>query len=375
MNPRRALAITGRLLSQFRHDRRTLAILFVTPLIVLGLFAALFRNDAPPPALGVVQLDDGALGPALAKQLAASDLVDAMQMTEAEAIGAMVEGDLAGYVVLPEGFSTAASTGSLRPHITLEGTDQQSTIVIQQAVQGAALAAVRELAAGAPPGGPAASVPELDPQVAYRYGGGELDALDLLGGPFIGMLVFFLVYVVTSVSFLRERSLGTLERLMASPLRRTEIVVGYMLGFGLVAVVQAAEVLAFGLLVLGLYNAGDIVLIFGIEVLLALAAVNLGIFLSTFARNEFQAVQFIPLIVVPQVLLSGIIVPVAAEPDWLQAVSNVLPLTYAVDGLRDIMLRGADLGAAGLQLDFAVVGGFCLAVIIAAAATLRRQVA
>jgi ABC-2 type transport system permease protein len=375
VNPRRALAITGRLLSQFRHDRRTLAILFVTPLIVLGLFAALFRSDVAPPAVGVIQLDDGALGPVVAAQLAASDLVEASEVSPAEASAALDEGELSGYVVFPAGFSAAATGGSLRSEITLEGTDQQASIVIQQAVQGASLAAVRELAAGAPSGGPASSVPELDPQVTYRYGGGELDALDLLGGPFMGMLVFFLVYVVTSVSFLRERSLGTLERLMASPLRRTEIVIGYMLGFGLVAVVQAAEVLAFGLLVLGLYNAGAIGLIFGIEVLLALAAVNLGIFLSTFARNEFQAVQFIPLIVVPQVLLSGIIVPVASEPEWLQAVSNVLPLTYAVDALREVMLRGASLGSASIQLDLAVVGGFCLAVIIAAAATLRRQVA
>jgi ABC-2 type transport system permease protein len=371
---RRTLAITRRLFSQFRHDRRTLAILFVTPLIVLGLFAALFRSESTPPALGVVQLDSGALGPAIAEQLADSDLVDATEMGEDEASAALSDGDLAGYVVLPEGFSAAVTSGSLRPHITLEGTDQQASIVIQQAIQGASLAAIRALAPG-PPGDPGASVPELEPHLTYRYGGGELDGLDLLGGPFMGMLVFFLVYVVTSVSFLRERSLGTLERLMASPLRRTEIVVGYMLGFGLVAVVQAAEVLAFGLLVLGLYNAGDIALIFGIEVLLALAAVNLGIFLSTFARNEFQAVQFIPLIVVPQVLLSGIIVPVASEPDWLQAVSNVLPLTYAVDAMREVMLRGADLGASSIQLDLAVVGGYCLAVIIAAAATLRRQVA
>jgi ABC-2 type transport system permease protein len=375
MSPRRTLAITRRLLSQFRHDRRTLAILFVTPLIVLALFAALFRSDASAPALGVVQLDSGGLGTAVAEQLAASDLVDSSEMGEAQASAALDDGDVAAYVILPDGFTAAATGGLLRPEITLEGTDQQASIVIQQAVQRAALAAIRELAAGAPPGAPAVSVPELDPQVTYRYGGGELDGLDLLGGPFMGMLVFFLVYVVTSVSFLRERSLGTLERLMASPLRRTEIVVGYMLGFGLVAVVQAAEVLAFGLLVLGLYNAGDIALIFGIEVLLALAAVNLGIFLSTFARNEFQAVQFIPLIVVPQVLLSGIIVPVASEPDWLQTVSNVLPLTYAVDAMREVMLRGASLGSAGIQLDLAVVGGFCLAVIIAAAATLRRQVA
>jgi ABC-2 type transport system permease protein len=140
-------------------------------------------------------------------------------------------------------------------------------------------------------------------------------------------------------------------------------------------VVQAAEVLGFGLVVLDLYNAGSVWLIFGIEVLLALAAVNLGIFLSTFARNEFQAVQFIPLVVVPQVLLSGLLVPVESEPEWLQVISNVLPLTYAVDALQEVMLRGADLASDAIQLDLAVLGAFCVVTVVAAAATLRREVA
>ena len=203
----------------------------------------------------------------------------------------------------------------------------------------------------------------------------QLDSLDLLGGPFIGLLVFLLVYVVTSVSFLRERSAGTLERLMASPLRRTEIVVGYMIGFTIVALVQAAEVLGFGLIVLKLYNAGSVWLIFGLEVLLAVGAVSLGIFLSTFARTEFEAVQFIPLVVVPQVLLSGLLVPVSAEPGWLQVISNVLPLTYAVDALREVMLRGAGLDSGLVLRDVAVLAGFCVLVIVAASATLRREVA
>ena len=209
--------------------------------------------------------------------------------------------------------------------------------------------------------------------MTYRYGDGELDPLDLLGGPFIGLIVFFLVYIVTSVSFLRERSLGTLERLMATPLRRPEIVVGYLLGFGVVALIQAVEVLAFALLVLNLYNVGSVALIFGIMLLLAVGAVSLGIFLSTFARTEFEAVQFIPLVLVPQILLSGIIVPVADEPAWLQVISNVLPLTYAVDALRDVMLRGAGLG--NLWLQVGVLGGFVVVVLAAASATLRREVA
>ena len=162
---------------------------------------------------------------------------------------------------------------------------------------------------------------------------------------------------------------------MASPLRRGEIVVGYMLGFTLLALVQSAEVLVFALAVLRVHNAGNVLLIFGLEALLALVAVNLGIFLSTFARTEFQAVQFFPLVVVPQVLLSGVLLPVSSEPGWLQTVSNVLPLTYAVNGLRDVMLKGADLGWPGVRLDVVVVLAFGVVALAAAAATLRRRVA
>src|SRR3979411_3487713 len=114
---------------------------------------------------------------------------------------------------------------------------------------------------------------------------------------------------------------------MASPLRRAEIVLGYMLGFTVLALVQSAEVLAFSLLVLHVHNVGNVALIFLLEALMAIAAVNLGIFLSMFARTEFQAVQFIPLVIVPQVLLSGILFPVSTEPKPLQYVSDALSLT------------------------------------------------
>ena len=108
---------------------------------------------------------------------------------------------------------------------------------------------------------------------------------------------------------------------------------------------------------------------------MAIVAVNLGIFLSMFARTEFQAVQFIPLVIVPQVFLAGIIFPVSTEPGPLQLLSHVLPLTYAVEGMRNIMVKGADLGWSSLALDFGVVLGFALLVMFAAATTLRRRIA
>ncbi len=374
MSARRTLAITGRLLAQFRHDHRTLGLLLVAPLVILGIFALLFRTDAVLPRVAALDLDEGPLGAAIVEELEASELVVLVEGPgNREALETAVdEGELDGYVVLPEGLTaTARDEGVIAPELRLRGTEPAASAVTTRAVTVASLAAAAELA----PPGVAIEPPEVDPQTSYLFGGEELDTLDLLGGPFIGLMVFFLVYVVTSVSFLRERSLGTLERLMASPLRRSEIVIGYMLGFTLVALVQAAEVLVFGLWVLEIHNVGSVWLIFGIEVLLALAAINLGIFLSTFARSEFQAVQFIPLVIVPQILLSGVLVPVESEPEWLQLISNALPLTYAVDALRIVMLEGRGLASQALLLDLGVLAGFCLLVIVAASATLRREVA
>ncbi|MGH2386488.1 MAG: ABC transporter permease, partial [Candidatus Limnocylindria bacterium] len=268
MSLKRTLAITTRLLAQFRHDRRTLGILFVTPLLVLGLFALLFRTDAPEPVVGVVVAGEGGLGDAIAASLADSDAIETVELSSAdEAESRVRSGELDAYVVLP------GAPGDSSVAILVEGTDQQVAAIVPAALQRAVVAAL----ADTPSAGP--TMPPLEIEVRSLFGGDDLDTLDLFGGAFIGLLVFFLVYIVTSVSFLRERAMGTLERLMASPLRRTEIVIGYMLGFTLVALVQAVLILGFGLWVIDLYNAGSVWLIFGIEVLLALAAVNLGIFL------------------------------------------------------------------------------------------------
>jgi ABC-2 type transport system permease protein len=370
MSMRRALAITARLLAGFRHDPRTLGILFMVPLVMLGLFALLLRHDEQPVSVAVVNLDNGRLGAEITGVLQTTSEQKALVTVTGldDARRALESGGLDGYLLLPANLSQDLANGAqLSPEVHLRGTDPSASGAVLRVVQVAINLALVSMAPVPPP--------SVNTLVTSLYGGASLDGLDLLGGPFIGLVVFFLVYVVTSVSFLRERSLGTLERLMASPLRRTEIVVGYMLGFTLVAVVQSVEVLVFSLWVLNIYNVGSVALILGIELLLALAAVNLGIFLSTFARSEFEAVQFIPLVVAPQMLLSGVIVPVATEPGWLQVVSNVLPLTYAVNGLRAVMLEGAGLGSSAVQLDVAVLAAFCVATILAGAATLRRTVA
>ncbi len=363
MSGHRVGAITRRLLQQFRRDRRTLALLFVAPLVILGLLGYLIRGSSSSPAVGIANEDTGPLGAMFASALERSSLISATTIQSSDADAKLKDGSLVAYIVFPSDFTSRAQAGTIAPDVHLEGSQPGTSGPVLQALQ----QALTSVAATGPV--------HFEPQVNYLYGGPGFDTLDYFGAAFIGLVVFFLVFVITIVAFLNERSQGTLERLMASPLRRGEIVVGYMLGFTVLAFIQSAEVLVFSLAVLKVHNQGNVVLIFGIEALMALTAVNLGIFLSMFARTEFQAVQFIPLVIVPQVLLSGILFPVSTEPGPLQVVSNVLPLTYAVNGLRDVMVKGADLTSGSLQLDAGVVAGFCVVLIAAGIATLRRRIA
>jgi ABC-2 type transport system permease protein len=363
MSGHRVGAITRRLLQQFRRDRRTLALLFVAPLVILGLLGYLIRGSSSSPAVGIANEDQGPLGATFASALERSSLITASTIQASDGDAKLKDGSLVAYIVFSPDFSSRAQAGTIAPEVHLEGSQPGTSAPVLQALQ----QALTSVAATGPV--------HFEPQVHYLYGGSGFDTLDYFGAAFIGLVVFFLVFVITIVAFLNERSQGTLERLMASPLRRGEIVVGYMLGFTVLALIQSAEVLVFSLAVLKVHNQGNVILIFAIEALMALTAVNLGIFLSMFARTEFQAVQFIPLVIVPQVLLSGILFPVSTEPKPLQLVSDVLPLTYAVNGLRDVMVKGADLTWASLQLDAGVVAGFCILLIVAGVATLRRRIA
>jgi ABC-2 type transport system permease protein len=366
MSGRRVRAITRRLLQGFRRDRRTVALLFVAPIVILGLLGYLMRGSSTAPTVGIANEDTGPLGALVAESLRHSSHIHTTDINAADGEARLKDGSIVAYVLFPSNFTQQAESGSVSPEVHLEGSQPGEDTPVLQALQQSMISLASQVT------GRSVS---LQPRVQYLYGGANYDTLDYFGAAFVGLVVFFLVFVITIVSFLNERSQGTLERLMASPLRRGEIVLGYMLGFTVLALIQSAEVLVFALAVLKIHNQGNVLLIFGMEALMAIAAVNLGIFLSMFARSEFQAVQFIPLVVVPQVLLSGIIFPVSTEPTALQWLSNVLPLTYAVNGMRDIMVKGADLTASGLPLDAAVVAGVCVLLIVAGSTTLRLRVA
>jgi ABC-2 type transport system permease protein len=194
--------------------------------------------------------------------------------------------------------------------------------------------------------------------------------LDRVAPALMAVFAMFFTFILTGVSFLRERSQGTLERLLTTPIGRGDILVGYLLGFLIFAAIQSVGILLFTILALQVSYQGDLWQIFVLLMVLTVVAVNLGIFISTFARNEFQVVQFIPIVLAPQIFLSGVILPVEQMPGYFQAIARVLPLRYAVDGLRGIMLEGQGLGDVGMEL--AVLCTFAFILMSLAAMTVRR---
>lgn len=194
--------------------------------------------------------------------------------------------------------------------------------------------------------------------------------LEITAPALIAMMALFFSFLLTGISFLRERSQGTMERLMVSPVSRLDIVLGYLLGFMVFALIQTLIIFFFTVLVFNVPYKGSLWEILVFQMAIVIGSVTLGIFISTFAKNEFQMVQFIPLILAPQVFLGGLLWPVEQMNGFLQGVSKVLPLTYAVEGLRNIMLQGKSLIDVSGDLIFLL--GFAVVTSTLAALTLRR---
>ncbi|WP_073677781.1 ABC transporter permease [Mycolicibacterium goodii] len=187
----------------------------------------------------------------------------------------------------------------------------------------------------------------------------------------LGVFPLVVMFLITSITMQRERVSGTLERILTTPLRRFNLLAAYGTAFSLAAAAQATLACIVAFWLLGFRTEGSPLLVVTIAIINAVLGVGLGLLCSAFARTEFQAVQFMPVVIAPQLLLCGIIVPRAALPEWLQWVSNALPASYALEALQEV---GAypDLTATAVR-DIAVVVGFAVLALCLAAVTLRRR--
>jgi ABC-2 type transport system permease protein len=201
----------------------------------------------------------------------------------------------------------------------------------------------------------------------WIYDGGGV--FDQAGAPLLGIFPMVIMFLITSVTMLRERTTGTLERLMTMPIRRADVVLGYAVALGFAALLQTAVVATFSIYVLDLQVAGPEWMLLVVSVLSAVLGVTMGLAASSLARTEFQAVQFMPALLFPQFLLCGLLVPRDEMPEAAEAISNLLPLSYAVDAVKEV----ATSPDPTIWPEVLVISGFIVALLALGIVTLRRR--
>jgi ABC-2 type transport system permease protein len=216
-------------------------------------------------------------------------------------------------------------------------------------------------------------VPTLLITLIYFMYEDQPQAFDRVALTMLGVFPFTVMFLITSIAMLRERTTGTLERLFTTPVGKLDLLFGYGIAFGLAAAAQASVAAGIAYWALGMDTAGSVGLVILIAVANAVLGVALGLLCSAFARTEFQAVQFMPLVVAPQLLLCGLFVPREDMAGWLQAISNVLPMSYSVEGLTEVGVHSEPTGI--MWRDLTIVVGAVVVALILGAATLRRRTA
>lgn len=390
----RTMAIVRRVFKQMLRDKRTLALMFLAPLLIMTLMYFLFQNNTTQVAsLGVHHVDQSVV-----------NVIDTKNVTihhydSSQARKMIKQHDLDGYLTQKNGQLTITYSNSNPTNTSLIKASLQSglvklkmkTLVTLTKKQRAALesqqAALKKLTAAqtqatvtklktaiaqAQARGDQATAEKLQKQLKqatattssstqsakatsyttkshYIYSSSDSTFFENFFPAFLGFFVFFFVFLISGVSLLNERTTGTLSRLLATPIRRSEIIMGYLIGYGGFAIIQTVLTVVFTITVFKIHLVGSIWLVFLTNLLLALVALTLGIFISTFANSEFQMIQFIPLIVVPQIFFAGL-VPVDGMASWLQAIAHIMPLYYGANAMTAVVTKGAGLGDIGVNL-------------------------
>ncbi len=378
MRVRRSLSVARRIFLGLRHDPRTVALILLGPIVAMFVFGLAFSGDVRHVRVGVVKLDAGMELPFIGTMSLSERIVDNLDTgvidaveVESEALAeSMVrDGNLAALVVFPEGFTDnvhraldgSASGASARIRIRLDRTVFNVAAAVTRSFMDAVMTTVRESGRELP-----VSVDTDDP--IYGKGAGFMD---FFVPGVMGFAGFMLTALLTILSFVAEKRGGTLDRLLATPLSEGELVAGYAAAFGLIGVVQALLLLGVAVAAFNVMIVGTVALAFFIIALLCVVSLSLGILLSTLAESELQAIQMIPLIVLPSFLLAGIFWPVEAIPPYLRPLSYLIPPYWAIDACRSIMIRG--WGIEKTYLHALALGAFAAVFLRLAVLTLRRR--
>ncbi|WP_412839563.1 ABC transporter permease [Bacillus paranthracis] len=318
------MRVTGviiRIIRQFFRDKRSLAMMFGAPMLLLWLLSLVFTQKDYVPHIAVVDMP--------------AQLVKVMKNQEASIYEYNIEKAMSELENQKVDAVIRLENGKM--NIVLEGSDSSKNRAVLQILQKST---------------EKNDISIMKPEVNYLHGSKNFTMFDGLGPVLIGFFTFFFVFILSGVSFVRERLSGTLERLLSTPIKRWEIVVGYIIGFGIFEFIQSIIIVSFSVYILDLYVAGSIWLTLLITCMLSLTALTLGTFLSAYANNEFQMIQFIPLVIVPQIFFSGLF-PIESMNKWLQMLGKLFPLTYGADAMRQVMIRNQ--GFTEIALDLTVL--------------------
>ena len=416
---RKTFAVARRILSQFMHDKRTIALLFVAPIVVLWLLSVLLGADAYEPRIATVSLpaiyqqaleDQDAriqdVSADEAEQLLRADDVDAvLRMKDGSTLEIWAEGSdstktAAVAAVAASAMADLQSSASdqMQADIDRKKADIEQAQKDTEAKQEEMRDAIEQVMLSLPPGAlaslpeslqdaldgspedvvsvddfsidPSSYLPVQDVETTYLHGNEDWKMFDFYGPVFIGIFLFAFTFLTSGMSLVNERSAGTMARFLATPVKPAQILGGYSLGFGALALGQSAVILVVALGFIGFPDEGNLARVVVAAVSMALVSVTLGLLVSGLASNAFQVIQLMLLFVVPQILLSGLF-DLSSAPEWLQVLGQCLPVTYGVDALRAIMLRGADF--ASVWPDLAVVWGFITLFFVLAALGFRKK--
>ncbi|TYA98872.1 ABC transporter permease subunit [Lactobacillus sp. SL9-6] len=387
----RTIAIMNRVLKELFRDKRTLALMFVAPILIMLLMSVIFNTnsitDVNVATVSVSSKLNEELGSLKHVTVKSYDTkADAKHALNQETVDAIVQKSGKNYDLTYANTDSSKTTAvklAFKNALTATSISQLKSALKQSTTAVAKLQAQLALAQKAA-NGPTASVtnhanavtPKTSqsnsaPKVTNHYVYGDQDTgyfakmLPIL----MGFFVFFFVFLISGMALLKERTTGTLDRLLATPVKRSSIVFGYMLSYGILAILQTVLIVLVTVWLLGIEVVGSLVSVVLINLLLALVALAFGILLSTFANSEFQMMQFIPLVVVPQVFFSGII-PLDSMADWVKDISYMIPLKYSGDAVNEIIMRGTSIF--NLGGDMAVLLGFLIVLTVLNIVGLRR---
>ncbi len=330
-------AIVTRIIQQMKRDKRTLALLFVAPLLILSLMYFIFNSNESEMTLVV---SNGSTP--FIEKLKEADF----QVVENNdfSIAKLKEKEYDGWLAIEQS----------EVKLTLLNDDPSSAKALMMKLSQALQPEQSSM---------------LHLKTEYVYGDENTAIFDIFSPMLTGFFVFFFVFLITGIALLKERTSGTLERLLATPIKRSEIVAGYMIGYGLFALLQTIIIVLFGIYVLDIVHVGSIWLVLLINIVVALVSLSLGALLSSFAASEFQMMQFIPLVIIPQVFFSGIF-PLDNMVEWLQNIGRIMPLYYAADALNGVMYKGYSFSE--ILVDLVILACFALVFITLNIVSLKK---